>query len=776
MPWLTLVEVRFDGVNWTDITDYICPDAGDALEISRGRPDASADVVAGRLTVPLDDGDGRFTMGRPGSPYWPGVITGTEVRVRRYYTRRNWAGPGSFEVDLEGWAAAGSVPPTPTRSSTHAADGSWAMLITWGTGGTGPQMQKTITGLRKGMAYTATGRAWVTAGSPAVQFAITGGATGAASSGTGAFVDFSLEFTATARSHQLAVQPATSPSAGQTVWIDQVMVRETSASSTYDSFAPVIYDRFTGNADGWALSWPSGGDKTAKVLLSASDMLKRLGERTAELRSVLEEEIHAGLTVLNGSCYYRLAESSEASQASDAGPMGQPPLLIKQVGSGGTIEFGSGTGPGTDELPAAVFTRATQTTGKYLRSTLRTPLGGSGVFSRTFGAWFNTTVADAAEILTLANSDDGSDERMTLAIDSAHKLKLYVYKPGIGTFITLTSAASVNDGLTHLAVGKVDNSGLTYRLFLDGVEVDSGVSANKTADHRMVIVGGRSGGDLFTGTLSHVFASSFALTFAVITDLWNAGDTGFAGDLTSARIARLAGYAGITSLALETGQTTVVRQKTSGQATLSAMRDVERTEGGLLFASRAGVLTLFNRRHRDLLTAGLVLDASAEHIDADLTMPNDDTGVINDFTASRPDSTSAHFADTASIDKRGYYRDSQSYLMESDTDLQAASEWPVTNFSVPLVRIPTLGMDLMGLRDVGTLFEVAQAVELWDRISAVNLPAQAPTPAMDLCVEGYTEKETVDSFGVVFNTSPWLFATVWILGTSALGVDTKLAW
>jgi hypothetical protein len=64
---------------WTDVSDYVRYEGG--ISLQRGRQDNISEIIAGRLTLTLDNSDGRFTVGRSGSPYYPNVKIGRRIQV-----------------------------------------------------------------------------------------------------------------------------------------------------------------------------------------------------------------------------------------------------------------------------------------------------------------------------------------------------------------------------------------------------------------------------------------------------------------------------------------------------------------------------------------------------------------------------------------------------------------------------------------------------------------------------------------------------------------------
>lgn len=64
---------------WTDISDYV--DLEELINITRGRQDEFATTDPNKLSLTLDNRDGRFTAGKTGGAYYPNVKIGRPIRV-----------------------------------------------------------------------------------------------------------------------------------------------------------------------------------------------------------------------------------------------------------------------------------------------------------------------------------------------------------------------------------------------------------------------------------------------------------------------------------------------------------------------------------------------------------------------------------------------------------------------------------------------------------------------------------------------------------------------
>jgi Concanavalin A-like lectin/glucanases superfamily/Carbohydrate binding domain len=786
MPRIDALEVAFStppfstSPVWNEITDYIALEQGQ-LTVQRGRADERSLVDPSVLSYPLNNSDGRFTPNRAASPYYPNVKTRRRKRYWYTYTPKNLVPNPTFEVDLAGWTAGGSVPPALSRSSTHAHSGTWAMLITWGTGGTFPQAAITLTGLIPGRTYTAS--AWVyvpSGGSPACKLAIATLSAGSPSTLTNQFQQIIYTFTATATSHSLQVWPDTSPTSGQQVWVDDVQVEPGTSATAFSPTGAQIYWRFDGHADGWPLAYVvTGGTPYAPVQVSATDRLKWFAQ-TNELRSVLEQEVLRDTDALYplAAAYFPLSESDGSVSFTSIAKQREGIGVIRQVDVGGTIGFGQGTGPGTDEISAPLFQPVSATAGKYLDVALSDNLNGTGV---TLEIWFRADSGILSRMLAVLESSYG--HQLSLTVGSDGKLHAQRYS-GI-TLLALSSSTVVNNNQTHHAVitESISGSVVTSRLYLDGTQVDTAFYSWTNVDaYTFLHIGGVKTGQLFSGTLSHVAAYETALASSRIAEHYNAGNNGIAGERTDQRIARIADWIGIPTAdrALDVGASTVGWQGTSGQQPREAMDEAMITEAGVLFESGDNKLTFHGRNRRYNKTPDVTLDAQqAAQVGIDIVFPGDDLGLENDVTVDRQRAAPMRAVNQASIDDLGLYRNTITTIHDTDDQAQSLAEWRVNNYGTFLNRVPNIKVNCYVLDTQNPLLLMSiLTLEISSKIHIINLPAQAPISTLDLFVEGSLETVGVGEWSIVFNCSPADFYNVWQLGVagySEIGITTKLA-
>ena len=533
--------------------------------------------------------------------------------------------------------------------------------------------------------------------------------------------------------------------------------------------AGTAFIRFTGYIDVIPVAWPTGADTYSSVTISATSRMARLG-KSLEFRSIVEEEILYD----RPTGYWTLGEPAGALEAGNIAPGRSERLVVTQRGTGGTLEFGAGTGPGTDGLTAPIFTPASAGNGLYLAGVLAQPVNASADTVIDLECFFVTSAVTAT--LIRVASDDNTE---SVEIEIGPGGTLFVSCVIGGQLTQATLATVITDGLLHYVHGRLLRSGtsLTASIILDGGARTSDASpatidaAAPLPSFTRLYAGlrGPAFTALFNGTLAHfaAYSGTSALADARITEHYHAGADGFTADSSDERIARYARLAGIPAaeIATETGLSTSIAHKdTTGQTAVSMMEAVAKTEDGIVFDGSDGALTFHARSHRYNATSAFTLDCAAQEVEANLLPVLDDQGLLNDVKATREGGAEAHSVNQASIDELGYYRDTFDLMTTSDNEVQSRADWEVNRRGTPRVKLTSVSVDLVA----SSLAQQALllAADIGTRFTVTNLPAQAPASTMDFFVEGINDDIGPESFTVTFNTSAAAYADVWILDSS----------
>lgn len=798
------VDVAFETVPddpnpaWVDVTDHALMTPG--ISITRGRSPEGGSVTPGMCSLTLTNDDGRFTAENVSSPYYPNVTLYRRLRV-------SWRDPdslGQFNLagslkastedgSLAGWWAAffGSDASTITADGARAFSGTKSVRVDWptttnsvGAGVFLPARQA------KGRTYVASVRVWVPTGSPAVSFGdVFGGTPVVSSTVVNAWQQLTIAFTAGRFDHYLGVRPVSAPTAGQRVWVDAIQVDEAAVGQfpaasrgsgpAFTTSAPVedvdVSDRFVGFVDAWPTSWPSGPD-LARAEITATDRLKRIGRRQ-RLRSIVEQEFLAD----SPNAYFPLGEPEGSSSAGDlsgrnlAGTMTQV-----QYGAGGSIAFGAGTGPGTDSLTAPVLSPVDASNGRSLRSTAVSPLNPAAFF--TSGLTAECFVSTSSTSRTILELRDSYSQRIALEVSPTGKLRVVADASSFfGSTETADSASNVSNGATrHVAItGTSTEGGSVIRAWLDGVNVatlSTGGVFTWLPAFVTLEVGGRAG-QMLAGTVSHVAVYGAVLSSTRIAAHYEAGASGFAGESSDQRVARYAGYAGVSAadMDLDAGaSTSIAHVDTTDQAALDLSQRVAETESGVLFVDRSGLLAFHSRTRRYNATAA---ELPSAQLRPDLGIDYNDQGVVNDVTASRDGGISYRATDVSSIEQFGDLTDSLSLLTTSDAEVADAAHWRVQTRATPRSRVPAVALEILEA-DSATR-AAALALDVSSRIAVPDMPAQAPAAVLDLFVEGYSEVISASEWSLRLNTSTADKGRVWqlgVTGSSELGTTTRLTY
>lgn len=743
-----------------DLTSRL--DLASTVSITRGRTDEFSVIQPSSCSLTLDNNDGALTAGNASSAFYPNVKPQRRIRV----TYRNDGVIGNFvdaasatlETGIGGWVSAGAA--SVARDNTRATDGSWSLKITWAVTASTSKATVPVTGLTIGRSYRLFADSFVPTGGEPVSLNIDGIGLGVTSATTNAWERLSTTFTATATSHSINVYQF-SVGTGYSSWVDSIRIDEATCTdlTTFTTQAPPIVYRFDGHVEEWPVEWPNGG-KYAQAQITAVDRLARVGNKRP-MRSIIEEAI----LFKDPAAYYPLGEPELSTKAGEiTGSVGTSPLSVTQAGAGGTLEFGTATGPPTDALPAPTFTPTSSANGKYLSGSM--PVVG-GVNSVSVRANFLTsTVAEAAVVRLV----DPYGSYLNLGIDSTGHLEAYVlgaFRSGVKSF-TVASSAMVTDGLTHDACVTLSLSGgtVSVTLYLDGASVGTtSYSASLLYAFSRVRIGGDAA-VLFNGVIAHVAAFNVALSAGDVGTIATSTTTGFAGESSDARISRYADWAGIPAgdRVLDVGASdSIAFTDTTGQSVLQAMQDVAATENGRLFVDGRGRV-VFHARSRSYDNAAAVASLDANLLGENARFSISTQGLVNDATAQRPDGPAVRAFDQSSIDEYGVSAQSMTTLVTDDAEVADAVNWRVFTNSVPKVRIPQTDLD--AYTDSTGYQAQIRALELGDRLTITGLPSTAPASTVDLIVEGYTETIGLTGWTVSANTSNYSEIVGWVWDTS----------
>lgn len=488
----------------------------------------------------------------------------------------------------------------------------------------------------------------------------------------------------------------------------RIRVTETVDGSTFT--------RFTGYVKQWPVAWPATVSTFATVQVVATDAQARAERRV--LRSLVAE----GVLASTPSAYWPCDEEAGALAAGDSSGNQAAPLTM--TGSGAAVTFGSG---------GADFTG-----GQYLHVAMTSSPSPLGLLLKRTGA------PAAAECVFLGYACE-------LVIETTGKLSLY----RTGSLAAQTST-SICDGAQH-AVGLYGFAG-SGKLTVDGGTVGTfaalGIGVSYPQDLRFG-GGGTIATATMSGRLSDITLGAVPVAATVEAD--------------TARINRIAGYAGLTVGTMDSSLTNVPVSDTTNQTAWDALQQVAVATFGTLFVDGAGALTFHNRNKVAAKTSpDLTLDASYIR---DVQPVHDDQQILNYLEGSSETTKSTQVArNTASEAAHGRYAESSSYLLQTDQEVMDRLNWIVAIFAEPSTRYGTLTIDLYAMTP-RTAASVLTALEINCWLQITGLPSQTPGgTTVDLVVEGYSEHVGADVWSVTCNVVSRSLFDALILDDPTLGV------
>lgn len=535
--------------------------------------------------------------------------------------------------------------------------------------------------------------------------------------------------------------------------------RRIRVSAVHDT---VTYRLFDGHVDKWPVGWEGG--VRPLVTVTATDRFKLLARRP--LRTLLEQEVLADSPVL----FWPLAEPSGADAAGEVSQTTSAYTMRVAASKYGAGDFSFGNDWRLNYSTAPTF-------GNTVNTGPATVLTAGGEVYPNSG---DRTVELWVKFDSLATTSTSGRVFLLIAGDSTGVLSsIQVWGDGYFTYDDPMDPATgwnaggrlvtgltnprrtdpnLADGQWHHVVVVRDASTSSY--YVDGVLLSTDtVGALSHARPSFVWLGGFLPGLVFgnpvhlnfNGQLARVAVHGTELSAARVLEHYNMGRPSFE-ELSSARVSRLAGYAGIPTGTIETGSSYVsVEQDTSGKGVMDALLEVARSENGLVFIAGDGTLTFQSRAHRQNQTVSVTLDADSGEVDADLEFELSDALTVNDIAVDRPRGGPVRVVDQTSVDTFGTYAEQVSTILTSDAETQAFGQYQLARRATPAPRAGRVSVDPF---TDSSLYPAALGTELGSRVSLTNLPATAPSSSVDVVVEGVEHRFSVDGWRTSWDTSP----------------------
>ncbi|MFH8797049.1 hypothetical protein [Streptomyces sp. NPDC017941] len=506
--------------------------------------------------------------------------------------------------------------------------------------------------------------------------------------------------------------------------------------------------RFVGEIAAWPSEWqPDGSDVWTPV--EAAGILRRYGQGSKPLDSTLRRRIPSG----NPRAYWPLEEAREATRAYSPVPGVRPAAVTG-------IEFAA-----NDTLPSS-------------RALPR--LGAAGTLSAVVpahastGQWQVECVYTADDKIPPATGEWAE----VIGISTTGTVRRWVIGMRNGSARIWGYDASGNDiiFLAPIVGSDVFHGWVRLRLWArqSGGSVEWQLSFQD--------VGGDAGavGNTLTGTTGAVTAVT--ATWGPLTEGWaighlsvlrtansglyNGSDNGYAGESAWARMLRLATEENI-PIGRIAGPLTPERVGAQRPETLlSLLEAAADVDGGLLLEDHSRIGLIYRDRST-LYTQepALTLDYTAAGLAHPLVPVDDDAAVRNDVTITREGGSSARAALEAGPlsvqdppDGIGLYDTSETLALDDDVQPEAHAHWHLHLGTYDGARFPAVSVML---HKAPHLIPAVLALREGDVLRLTNLPPWVSYNDIDLIVQGWQETLDLQRWTITFNCSPagpWMTA------------------
>lgn len=504
----------------------------------------------------------------------------------------------------------------------------------------------------------------------------------------------------------------------------------------------VLGFEFTGTVPKWPLDWDMKGDN-CWAAIEAAGPFRRLNQGKRYLLSPLTRQLSAQPYV----GYWTLEDASNATTLANYSLNGSPALMSDCTPAGAEGPPGGGTAVVFD-LPNSSI----RGTAQRFTSTV----GGSTGFS--FMWLMKLTALPATKTLICQLGGRGSVTQWSISMDSSN---------------TYVEGRSSDGTLVVNLVNALPTANITFTNWIAWqleTEVSGGNNLVACIKHEVgktdyyaqstTLIGDTTvmgvnrfalgGSDLDGCAWAHAWMGQNTLPF--VADTFSLVSNGYAGELFSARVVRIAQEAGI-QVAVEPGVSDPagVQRKTDA---LSVLQSCEAGEYGILYEQGTG--TGFRpRRNRYNVAQLFTISTASGQIASPPSAVYDDQRLANSWTVSRDDGSYAVARDATSIALEGEQPKSDTINVQSDSVLQGHADLRKYLGTRDGLRWPSVVLDFARNPN---LLKYWRAAKYGFRFGVTTGRTQVAGAEPDLIAEGASVELHPYGWRVTLNCSD---ATVW---------------
>ena len=545
--------------------------------------------------------------------------------------------------------------------------------------------------------------------------------------------------------------------------------------ATYNA---VTYDLIHFYADGWPQSYSPPND--AEVHLRGTDGFKILAR--AELPHVYELELRTD----GPAERWRLSETGEATVAVNV-VTDRDGRYYRHEAEDSLVVLGEEGAIVSDPDTAVLLDYAGDGPAGYLVLPSSASITGTGPFSVEFWYRFKDSTFDVMSQWGTAAYNANTPYsvwRFVHDLNFPPQLWFDVRDQATGTLgsrARFTSAPDLSTGW-HQIVGVRETDG-TAKLYLNGALVATGptnapldlpagdVYVNNTGAENLPVQAAYFDEIAFYGS---------ALTAARVTAHYTAAREAWGSHDSDARVVAVADVVGIPAAdrSIGAGQSTL-QAAGLGTSALEHLQAVDITENGRIFYDKQGRLRFIGRH--ELLkppytTPQAVFgDGSGElPYTPGLVYDYDDSSIRTIVRVSSQGQSTQVAEDATAVSTYGpTVLERTGTLYDNAGEMRDAADYLLTQYKDPMLRATTI--EIKPQTDEANLYPQVLGRELADRITLKTRPQGIePAISQDYLIEGMEMWIAPESMRVQWYLSPADTKPYWVVGTSALGVDTRL--
>lgn len=494
---------------------------------------------------------------------------------------------------------------------------------------------------------------------------------------------------------------------------------------------------FAGNADSWEPVWPygdlsntdTGYDGESQVTVTASGILRRLGQGEEALQSTLRRRIPSYSPV----AYWPWEEGADATTISS-------PVDGVAAFTPSGFELASDTSLVSSAPLPTVRTGAS--------FTAIVPPAAAGTWQMEFVYYLETMPGSLSTMIDLRTTGTA---RQILVRVQTNNVRMECYDVD-GNQIALgnVTAPGFTGGWNRLQI-KASTSGSNVTYNLTWIEI--GEIAHFTTDTIAASAGYvTSVRNTYDSGLDGLRLGHLAVFSTQSYSPYNSADIAFAGERAADRMLRLCREEGVPFLLNGRASDTERMGPQRVAALTDLLGECATVDGGPLGEQRA-VQGLAYRTRASLYnqTPAIVLSASGDEIANPFAPVLDDQRLRNAITVSRDGGSSATVTDEASILRRRRYADAPTVNAYTDERLPQLAGWRLHLGTWPGMRYPSVSLDLAAAPH---LIPTWLTMDFGSRFQVIDLPPQHPTDLVDLLLQGYTQTISPNRWNITANCTP----------------------